>query len=617
MSEVLYPYYERELAFVRQQMQEFARQYPAVAGRLLLEPNRSSDPHVERLIEAFALLTARIRRKLDDEFPELTDALLGILYPHLLAYIPSLAVVQFDLDPARLTQPGGFVIERHSKLHTRAGGGHLCRFRTAYPVALWPVQVTAAQLMPPPFPAGLAPPPRTQAVLRLQLETQAGMRFPDLQLDRLRFYLAGEGQLVASLYELLFNHVTQVAFRPLAHGSQPVATLRPEECLGPVGFEADEGLLPYGNQSFVGYRLLSEFFAFPNKFLFFDLLQLQRLRQPALAGGAEVILFLNRTQTNLEQSIDAQTFRLGCTPIVNLFEQTAEPIALTQARSEYRIIPDVANPVGLEVYAVESVTGVDPDTGASTEYQPFYSFRHGQTQESHQAFWYAARRESLRQGDRGTEVYLNLVDLRFNPRLPAESTLVVRTTCSNRNVAEQLQRLGDRVAFQLEAAAPLARIRCLRPPTTPLHPPLARGGYWRLVSQLSLNYLSLTDAAQGLQALQEILRLYDFANPEEEQQLSAVTRNLVEGITSVSSRRVVGRTGGPVASGFCRGLEITVGFDEEKFIGTGAFLFACVLERFFALYCTLNSFTQLVAKIEQREGILKKWPPRAGEQTLL
>jgi len=332
---------------------------------------------------------------------------------------------------------------------------------------------------------------------------------------------------------------------------------------------------------------------------------------------AEVVLFLNRTHSALEQALDAQTFRTGCTPVINLFEQIAEPIPLTQARYEYRVVPDVAHVMGMEVYGVESVTSTDPVTSTTTEYQPFYSFRHGRTRENLQTFWYSSRKPSLREDDRGTEVYLNLVDMGFHPRLPAEAVLILRILCTNRELPAQLQRAGDELYFELEAAAPLSRIRCLRSPTIPLRPPLRRAAHWRLVSHLNLNHLSITDPEEGREALQELLRLYDFSDPESGQQLAAVNRQLIEGILSVSSRRVVGRTGAETASGFSRGIEVSLELDEQKYVGTGAFLFACVLERFLGLYATLNSFSQLVAKTKQGEGYFKKWPPRAGERLLL
>jgi type VI secretion system protein ImpG len=618
MSQELYDYYQRELLFIRQFAQDFAKQYPAAANRLFLEPSRSTDPHVERMIEAFALIAGRIHHKLDDEFPELTDALLNVLYPHYLAPVPSVAVVQFELDAARAELPDGFVIDRHSRLHTQPVRDLPCKFRTGYPVTLWPVGLTGARLLLPPFPAGFQPPVKTTAVLRLTFECQSQLPFAQLGLDTLRLYLSGEGQMIALLYEVLLNHSLQVAFRPLERdtGVRPLV-LSPAECLRQVGFERDEALLPYPTQSFPGYRLLTEFFAFPQKFLFVDLAGWRRVAAAGFQRGVEVLVFLNRTHPSLEQGIDPQTFRLGCTPVVNLFEHVAEPVHLTQARHEYRVVPDVTHPDGLEVYSIDEVTRADPGTSGTVDYHPFYSFRHGRTRDNQQTFWYPTRRPSPREGDRGTDVFLNLVDLGFDPRVPAESVLVVRTTCTNRDLPSQLQRAGEDLYFELEMAAPLSRVRCVRSPTATLRPPVRRGAYWRLLSHLNLNHLSLADQDEGRAALQEMLRLYDFSDPESGQQLAAVNRQIIEGVVGLQSRRVVGRTGTAISSGFARGIEVTVELDEQKYVGTGAFLFACVLERFLGLYASINSFSQLVARSKQGEGYLKKWPPRAGEQLLL
>jgi type VI secretion system protein ImpG len=619
MSRTLYHYYERELTFIRQLSQEFAKQYPAAAGRLRLEANRSTDPHVERLIEAFALLTGRIQHKLDDEFPELTDALLGILYPHYLAPVPSMAIVQFVLDPARAQFPKGFLIDRGSRLRTQRIGDLPCKFRTGYPVTLWPVQVTAASFTRPPFPAGVRPPRRTVAALRLRLDCLGGLNFSDLTLDRLRFYLSGESEPISQLYEYIFNNTLQVVLmrtdRAAGETAEPIF-MDPGACLGQGGFELAEGLIPYPSQSFPGYRLLTEFFAFPSKFLFVDLKELGKACRAGFSRQLEVVLFMNRGSERLEHDVSATTFQLGCTPAINLFEQTAEPIALDQSRYEYRVVPDVANQDGMEVYSVDQVTGVDPISGQSTQYQPFYSFRHAARSEDQQSFWCAVRRPSIQPADRGTEVYLSFVDLRFDPQLPAESTLVVRTTCTNRDLPLILQKAGERLVFELEAAAPLAQIRCLRSPSSPQRPPLRRGLYWRLLSHLCLNHLSVSHGAEGRDALQEILRLYDFADPELDKRAALVTQHLIDGITSLTSRSVVARP--PTGDGsFCRGTEITIEFDDEMYVGTGTFLFACVLERFLGLYTTINSFTQMVARSTKSAVPLKTWLPRAGEHPLI
>ncbi|MGF1583091.1 MAG: type VI secretion system baseplate subunit TssF [Gemmataceae bacterium] len=600
-------------------VQDFAKQYPAAAGRLLLEQNRSADPHIERMIESFALLTGRIHHKLDDEFPELTDAMLNVMYPHYLAPVPSMAAVQFELDEARGQLPDGFEIPRGSRLQTAPLDGLACKYQTCFPVTLWPVLLRQARLHAPPFPTNLQVPPRTAAVLRLQFECVGGMNLAGLSLENLRFHLRGDPNLIPYLYEFIFNHTDLVGFRDAStEMARPAVLLRPEECIFQVGFERDEGMLPYPKRSFIGYRLLTEVFTFPSKFLFFDLGGWQQAAEAGIGDQIEVIFFLNRSMKNLEQNVDSSMFVQGCTPIVNLFEQTAEPIALTHTKHQYRITPDVAHPYGLEVYSVDSVTATDPNTGVNTEFQPFYSFRHNQSPEEQTAFWYMSRRPSVEEDDRGTEVWLSLVDLKFDPSVPANSTLVVRTTCTNRDLPVKLQLAGEALRFELEAAAPLTGIRTVRTPTAPLRPPPRRGGAWRLVSHTMLNHLSLSDPVEGLEALQEMFRLYDFSDPDAgQQQMAAINRQLIDGIVSMSTRRVVGRTGGDTASGFARGIEVTLEFDEQKYIGTGAFLFASVLERFLGLYASVNSFCQLVGKTSQGEGYFKKWPPRAGELQLV
>ncbi len=619
MSEALYPYYQRELEFIRRLTREFAQQFPAAASRLLLEENRAVDPHVERMIEAFALLAGRVHHKLDDEFPELTDALLGVLYPHYLAPIPSMSVVEFGLNAAQAQLPEGFVIPAHTQLKTRDEfDGLRCQYRTGYPVTLWPVAVTEARLAPPPYPQGWKPPPRTAAALRLQIECVSDIPFSALTLSRLRLFLHGDNAVIGGLYELLFKHARQVVFRPLERATslQPVVC-EPRDALRPVGFESDEGLLPYGRQSFPGYRLLTEFFTFRSKFLFIDLCGFDKVHDAGFQHKMEAVIFLERTEGNLEQAVDASTFRLGCTPVVNLFDKTAEPKSFTQTRPEYLVVPDVAYPLGMEVHSVESVAVVDAAQGRSTEYQPFYSFRHGGGRDVNRAFWHAERRPAGGEGDRGTDVYLHLVDLDFDPKAPAEGNLVVRTLCTNRDLPLKLQKAGDDLAFDWDFAGPITGVRCLRAPTPALRPRSRKGAHWKLISHLSLNHLSLTDPVEGRAALQEVLRLYDFSDPQSGMQLAAVNEQMIDGVLSVSSRPVVRRTGAPTSSGFARGVEVTIEFDEQKYVGAGLYLFACVLERFLGLYVSVNSFSQLSAVTRQGQVVLRDRPPRAGEQPLL
>jgi type VI secretion system protein ImpG len=430
-----------------------------------------------------------------------------------------------------------------------------------------------------------------------------------LNLDQLRFFLSGDDLTVHTLYELIFNNVTDVMIRRIGVESDPPTVVLPPQVLKPVGFSPDEGMLPYGTRSFLGYRLLTEYFTFPSKFLFVDLCGLGALQELDLRDRFEVYLFLDRTAPNLEPRVEADTFRMGCGPVVNLFTKLAEPIRLTHTKTEYHVIPDVRRPWGLETYSVDSVDSVNPDTKETIEYKPFFSFQHAAEKRDQRAYWYAHRRASVRRDDPGTEVYLSLVDLDFNPRLPPVEVLNVYVTCSNRDLPGELRAAGGvDWQFQLQGQAPLKRITPLVGPTKPARLPFTQSR-WRLVSHLSLNHLSITGGPDGASALREILKLYDYSN-------TRVSNQHIDGVADVTSRRTVAPINDGTASGFCRGVEVTVEFDEEKYVGTGCFLLASVLERFLGLYTSINSFTRVIATSKQREGFLKRWPPRTGERTL-
>ncbi|HEY7311913.1 MAG TPA: type VI secretion system baseplate subunit TssF [Gemmataceae bacterium] len=609
MSEELLPYYNRELSYIRRLAAQFADEHPKIARRLRLSADSCEDPHVERLIEGFAYLTARVRHKLDDEFPEITESLLGVLYPHYQAPLPSLAIVKLELDPEQTELTDGYPVARHTMLETDPIHGEPCRFRTCYPVTLWPIEVESAALSRPPFTAPLTPfSSQAAAVLRLTLRTRSqGVSFTALNLSSLRFFLKGQPQHVYRLYELLFNNTLGAALAVSPKAANPV--LLDRRSLHPVGFERDEGLLPYTARSFVGYRLLSEYFAFPEKFLFADLEGLAGRLPAEVANNLEIFLYLDRTAPDLEPNLSADTFHLGCTPIVNLYTQRAEPIELTHADFEYRIVPDARRPLAHEIYTVDRVTAMGPD-GHELEYRPFFSVKHADNSAT-ETYWHSSRKPAERgdgQPDHGSEVFLSLVDLGMRPSTAGGWTLDVETTCLNRDLPHQLPFGPDQPRLQLSAGGGLVtRIVCLTPPTPTLRPAMKRGVLWRLISHLSLNHLSLTDNDEQAHALREILKLYDFTD-------SAETRQTIDGILSVRGRRVVGRVGG---ASFCRGVEVTLRFDEERFSGSGLFLFASVLERFLGLYCTVNSFSKLIALTKGGERELRRWLPRAGEKVLM
>ncbi len=616
MKDELFPYYEAELRFIQETAKEFARDHPRVAGRLEIEGDRCSDPHVERLIQAFALIAGRIRHKIDDEFPEITDSLLGVLYPHYVRPIPSMAIAQFDLDPSQGKPSGKQVLAREkTTLSTRAvaGTGVSCRFRTCYPVTLWPLRVVSAQVLPP---AALDSSTQTydaSAIIRLTLQCHGDLKAAAIGLTTIRFYLNGDGDLPYTLHELILNSTREVF---LSSSSSDGALIGPyrfsKDAVRPVGFERDEGMFPYPSASFLGYRLLSEYFSFPEKFLFFDLAGFEKLPLSEVGGKFDLTFVIGNFERKerlrkLERSVRADTFQLGCTPIVNLFDRPARPIRVTHTETEYQVVPDAFNPMAAEVYSVNKVTSMASYLEEAREYQPFYGLRHVYTEEAPNAFWFASRRRSSRKDDRGTEVYLSLVDLNFQPARAGTEALSVHATWTNRDLPPQLpltQEYGD---LSVDTSASV-RARCLTRLTESARPPLRSGLQWRLISHLALNHLSLTDNTAA--SLREILKLYNFTE-------HPVTANQIMGILSVSSRPHMTRLSTPAGIAFALGMKVQIEFDEERYADTGVYLMAAVLERFLGLYSSINSFTQMTAVTRQRKEGLRVWLPRAGEQILL
>ena len=620
MNTELLPYYERELVFLRKIAAEFAAQYPERASALKLTRDSCGDPHVERILEGFALIAGRLQRRLDEEFPEITNSLLELLYPHLLRPVPSLAIVQFRADPELSKQRTGQTVPRGATVYSRAINGVQCRFRTVYPANLWPIAVTSAAFGAT---ADLIPGVSSQDAryaLRIELQLLGGHKLSGLDLNGLRFRIGGDSQAAHWIYEILFNKVVRIALRPLSDHDKPIrgigdhTVFLPSDSIRPVGFTREEALLPVAETSFQGYRLIQEYFAYPQKFIFFDLAGLEMLPRNAAGERFEIIFLIEAIEQRdrallLETTVNSETFQLGCTPAINLFERTAEPIRLSHTKTEYEVIPDVYSPAGFEVYSIDRVVSVSPNTTTPDEYRPFYSFRHGSligSPQNPEAFWFSSRRRSTRPGNTGTDVFLSFVNRNFKVSDPVQEAVTAYTTCSNRNLALELNADGSWGEIDLESGA-LIQARILHGPTPPLRADFRGSLQWRLISHLSLNHLSLVDG--GVDALQEILRLYDPLAVQS-------TSGQIEGITSVRSSRKIARLDSEYGFVFCQGLAIDMEMDENRFAGGGAFLLACILERFFGLYCAVNSFTQLRVSTRQRRGIVWQWPIRSGEQAV-
>jgi len=425
-------------------------------------------------------------------------------------------------------------------------------------------------------------------------------------------HLNGESSTIHALYEVLSSKLTRILIRnPKDQRQFPIEL--PLSCLRPMGFEENEGVLDYPGRSFLAYRLLQEYFSFPEKFFFFELSGLLPLLEQGFTNELEVVFLSSRIESEeirlkLENGVGASTFRTAAVPIINLFPHTCEPIPMDQKKAEYPIIPDIRRMSALEIHSITSVNSLDIDQQTITPYEPFYSIRQAQINRKQETFYIATRRPSGRANDEGTDLSLSLVDLRFRPIYPKIDSITVKTFCTNRDLPSRLPFGNETGDFEMELSAPLKRIIALRKPTPSLRPSLGKNIYWRLISHLSLNYLSLVE--QGREALQQILTLYNITG-------APANDKAIQGIVRLQSRPKFARLVSDDGIAFARGFEVDIEFDEDQFVGGGVYLFAAVIERFLANYASLNSFTKLNARTIQRKEPLRQWPPRAGQKILV
>ncbi len=621
MDPRLLEYYKRELGYIKEMGAEFAEEHPKIAGRLRLEGLECNDPYVERLLEGFAFLAARVQLKIDAEFPKFTQHMLEMVYPQYLAPIPSAAMVQLQPDRNEGSLADGFTVPRGSVLRSKMLADDMtpCEFRTAHDTTLWPLRVADAKYFDNlgELAKISTDGPKASSGIRLRLETTGGANFSDLALDRLVLHLSGPQALPMKLYELCLARSVAVVVQP-AEQPAPWHDVLDRSHIHQFGFEDDQSLLPYGPRSFQGYRLLQEYFMLQERFMFLELTGLGPAVRRCVGNQLEIIILLSEADSQLKTAIDSSLFKLFVTPAVNLFPKRTDRSPVTAGTTEYQVIPDRTRPLDFEVYRVDGVSGYGTQNEHERDFQPFYSLGQSREEEKGEAY-YTVRREPRRLPARmpghesrssyvGSEIFLSLVDTQESVVSTNLKQLATKTLCTNRDLPLFMQRGKGTTDFTLETGAPVESIRCLGSPSRP-RPPYPEGDTaWRLISHLSLNYLSVvdTDKESGAKALRELLSLYG-------RNSDSAVRKQIDGVRSVQSRSVTRLLTGDGPSTFGRGVEITVTLDESVFEGTGAFLLGSVMERFFAKYTSINSFTETVIRtVDGREVI--RWPIRLGRR---
>lgn len=615
MDARLLDYYNRELSYLRELGAEFAERFPKVAGRLGMHGIEIADPYIERLLEGFSFLTARIQLKMDAEFPRFSQHLLDVIHPNYSAPTPAMAIVKLQPSLNEGSLANGFTLPAGTALYSNLAHGEqtVCEFRTGHAVTLWPLELDSVHYtrVPTDLPAGEYR-HRARAALRIRLRVTAGQRCDSLALDRLEFHLAGPEQRALRLLELIAGHSVAVLCREAgADGAWGTPLDGTSVCH--EGFSPSQALLPNDGRTFQGYRLLQEYFACPARFLFFSVGGLRRALQGLRGDRFELVLLLDQDEASLERLVETDDLALHCTPIINLFAKRADRVLVSPRTREYHLVVDRTRALDYEVHSVTRMSGYGSGSEA-LEFRPFYA-SFGADGRDHGAY-YALRRESRllseqaclhgsRTGYVGSEIFISLVDQHEAPFSAALRHLVVETLCTNRDLPLLLP-LDGASDFSLAVSAPVGRVKVLRGPTRP-RPSLAEDAQtWKLISHLGLNHQLMTelDGERGAAMLRQLLALYlDDAE--------SGLRCQVESLRRVACNPVFRRLPqpGPLMHG--RGVQVEVTLDEQAFSGDSPFLFGAVLEQFFARHVAINLFSELTLHSLQR-GQVACWAPRLG-----
>ncbi|WP_255990975.1 type VI secretion system baseplate subunit TssF [Chitinolyticbacter albus] len=599
-------YFLRELHALRDDAAEFAQGYPQAAQALMLSRGPSKDPHVELLMQSFAFLSGRLHYQMEVGQATLPNTLLHFLYPHLEAPVPSMLVGEIEVmaDGADFAKPVALAGGRslYANASNDLGQKLACRFRSCGATPLTPLKVTEVKPTPTDEFDFLKHQGNTRSVLRVKLEHLGTERMQDLALGSLRFYINTESKNAWRLYDALAVNLVGITVRVRdAEGRESLQHLR-ADALAWDGFNAGDAMLLANPHTHPGYRLLQEYFAFPEKFLFFTLSGLD------FAGADESaeLLFQFDSPPNKAISFESDVLKLNCVPLINLFSQRVDPLPLDQTQYEYHLRADIQYHRHTEIYAIEELVSIRPNA-SPRPIAPYFAMDEAQKLEQ-QDYFYVARREPSQLAQvPGTEIFISFLDTQFDVEVPADEVIGGRALCTNRRLPEQL-RVGD--PLQLEGAGPVSAIRIISKPTPHQTPALIGSRPWALASQLALNHLSLAEGPLALSALKDMLSLH--VGPMSIQGLKQI-----DGIRSIHCRPVVRHVGREGWRGFAQGVHLDLDLDRSHFEDASAVLFADVLRRFFALYATVNTLVELDLSTHDVKGTLKSWPPLIGAQPVL
>ncbi|MFW2096919.1 type VI secretion system baseplate subunit TssF [Acinetobacter sp. ULE_I057] len=602
MIEELLPYYEKQLQEFGQQSRAFADKYPKIAQRLSLNQEQIDDPHIERLIQAFSLIAARIDKKLADSYDIFTRSLFEVMFPQYLRHFPACSVVSFEDLNKQKQLKDVHIIPKGTTLKSRSFKGVQCEFNTSAEVKLLPIQLESLSFQTNP-----------SAHIHLNQNATLNLKFELLnpaknwlKNEKLPIYLDAISNFPLQVLDHIFHKETSFSLRI---NNKVVPIKNPFEV---IGFDENESLLPVDQHTHHAYRLLIEYFCFPEKFSYLNLNLdfLKLLKEENLSFEVQIHLKLNLNDQAIIRNyseLNVANFKLFTSPVVNLFEKQAEPQKINHKNLEYPLMTDAHHPEFYQVYSIVEMNLIREKSNQDQVVYPilpFFAMSHYHGDDIQ--FFYALNPTVLQ--NQYVETGYSIISKQLEPHSIKSDFVSCKLLCSNRELPHEALGQSNNV-LNLNDSTVARRALVLKRPTAPFQFEKNKNEQWRIISHLSLNTLALMKG-DAVSHIKELLELYNLPKSKENHLIIDAIKKIEFEITN----KLVEAKPFPM---FVRGVKVLMDVDVQVFRGHSLYIFSELISHIFNLKVQMNSFVDVFVRDLNTKQELYQCVQNVGGKKLL
>ncbi len=609
MDTELLKFFNTELYYLREAAAGFAEKNPQIAQQLSLEGFTCSDPYIERLLEGFAYLAARVHYELESEFEKFTQVLLNNIYPDYLMPFPSASIVKIKPDFSDDTLTKGVKIARHTVMNTlhRSSSGTPCTFTTTQDVMLWPIKIIDAYYSTDKLynlkDIGSGGMPKS--ALHIELNTTGGIKFSELPVDSLDFHLHGASmKVLMDIYEQIFADLLAVVIEFEGEDSKNYRIKLPDigKQVEDIGFKEEQSLLPHNLRNLNVYRMLKEYFCFPKKFMFFRLSKLQDSLRQIDSEKIKLSFIFKKDNSFLESGIGKNNISLFCTPVINMFKKRLDRQLITDQKTEYLINADNVKLSDYELLKIEGVEGFNKFNNRTINFRPFYQVSEYDKFTKEKSRYFNYRRQLITDNEKrkhGSETYLSIVDIHSLFSTEQMSEIAITALCSNRLVPENIQisSASTKTDFSMNEQYPIIGVKFIERPTSPNYSSIESVSHWAVINHLKVNYKNILK--DNTEVIKDLLKLY--ATNEKLRD-----RKQIGGVNYAKATKDIMCIECKHGVSFGSGLLFDLGFEESYYSDSGYFILAHIIHLIIESSMSINSLIRTSVSSDIR-GEIKQW----------